>query len=410
VNIHNILQKRNGTPRESSPSAPVCRWKRLNENTIFFTMTTDYDFAVIGSGVVGLAIAAELASRGSLLAIEKESKFGQASSSHNSEVVHAGLYYTPGSLKARLCVEGNHLIRELAARHGIGYRQVGKLVVAADDEERRYLEWLKGNAAANGVTDLHPVSPEELRRQEPAVRGVAALFSPTSGIVDSHGLMVHFKTRAERRGADFVFNAEVVAIQRIEDGYDLTIKDADGALTTISAERVINSAGLYSDRIAAMAGLNVEALELDLLWAHGHYYTAEGSGSFHITHLVYPVPDPSLKSLGVHATVDLQGGVRFGPTSEYMNEKVEDYSYADAETVRVSESIARYLPDIASHKLEPMMTGIRPKLTRPGEAPRDFYIREERDRGLPGFVNLIGIESPGLTAAPAIAKYVATLI
>ncbi|RPH94193.1 FAD-dependent oxidoreductase, partial [candidate division KSB1 bacterium] len=174
-------------------------------------MSTDYQYALIGAGVVGLAVAAELAPRGSTLVLEKEWKFGQATSSHNSEVVHAGLYYTPGSLKARLCVEGNRMIRELAQRHGIGYTPVGKYILAQNEQEKNYLQWLQENGAANGVTDLRWAPPEELREQEPSVRAQACLFSPTTGIVDSHSLMAYFKNAAEQAGADYVFNSEVIS-------------------------------------------------------------------------------------------------------------------------------------------------------------------------------------------------------
>ncbi len=390
-------------------------------------MSTDYQFTVIGAGVVGLAVAAELASRGSVLVLEKEWKFGQSSSSHNSEVVHAGLYYTPASLKARLCVEGNRLIRHLASKSAFGYKPIGKFIVAVIEEERAYLEWLKSNAAANGVTDLRWVSPEELREQEPDVRAVACLFSPTTGIIDSHALMVYFKTQAELAGADFVFNAEVVGMKSFPSvhggarggddfilhpsSFILTVKDADGATIEISSQCVINAAGLHSDDVARMAGMDVGALDLEMHWTRGFYYVLENGPRLRVSHLIYPVPDKGLKSLGVHATVDLQSAVRFGPTAEYMHDRTEDYSFSGLDDVpKVRESIARYLPAVAEAELSPVMTGIRPKLTRPGEAPRDFYIREESDRGLPGFVNLIGIESPGLTAAPAIAKMVAGLL
>jgi L-2-hydroxyglutarate oxidase LhgO len=380
---------------------------------------SDCQTAVIGAGVVGLAVAAELAPRGSTLVVEKAWKFGQAASSHNSEVVHAGIYYAPGSLKARLCVEGNRLIRQMAADYGIGYAQVGKFIVAASEAEVKYLHWLRDNAVANGVTDLRWVSPHELREQEPSVRGHACLLSPTSGIVDSHALMLHFKTAAERAGADFVFNSELVSAMSLPPtsvggrrgvSYELTIRDSSGSQTRVTAERVINCAGLHSDRVAAMFGMDVQTLGLDLLWSKGYYFSMEGGHKLGIRHLIYPVPDPSLTSLGVHATIDLSRGLRFGPTVEYMRERVEDYSFDGAPTAQAAESISRYLPPVIPAQLNPMMAGIRSRLTRPGEPPRDFYIREESDRGLPGLVNLIGIESPGLTASPAIAPYVSNLL
>jgi L-2-hydroxyglutarate oxidase LhgO len=370
-------------------------------------MATDYEFTIIGAGVVGLAVAAELALQGSVLVIEKEWKFGQATSSHNSEVVHAGLYYTPGTFKARLCVEGNRLIRELAENKAVGYQRVGKYIVATSESENDYLTWLKNNAAAGGV-EVRWAELDELHEQEPDVFALASLFSPTTGIVDSHGLMAHFKTAAELEGSDFVFSAEVVAIRKIIEGYAITVRDSDGADVEITSHCVINAAGLHSDEIAQMIGLNADSLRLH--WTRGFYYALENSHGLNIRHLVYPVPDKSLKSLGVHATVDLQGGVRFGPTAEYMNDRIEDYGFTASDHPRVIQSISRYLPALANAAIHPIMAGIRPKLTRPGESPRDFYIREESDKGLPGFVNLIGIESPGLTAAPAIAQYVSHLL
>ena len=420
-------------------------------------MILDYDYAVIGAGVVGLAIAAELAPRGLTLVIEKEWKFGQAISSHNSEVVHAGNYYPPGSLKARLCVEGNRLIRELAREHRIGYSQLGKYIVATNAGETDYLNWLKENAAQDGVTDLRWIEPEELRDQEPDVRAHSALFSPTSGIIDSHSLMSYFKAQAELAGADFAFNSRVIGITKLPPtsagdsggtllpptsvggsggvqlssasagksgeifppsasvgeqggvGYELFILDSNGEKTTLTARTVVNCAGLYSDEIAALAGLDVRALGLELHWAKGFYYTVEGA-KFRVRHLVYPVPDPNMKSLGVHATVDIAGGVRFGPTAFYLNSREENYSCSDENLAAAHEAISRYLPAAAEGQLHCVMSGIRPKLSAPGEAARDFYIREESDRGLPGFVNLIGIESPGLTAAPAIAKMIGEIL
>ncbi|MBU0507906.1 NAD(P)/FAD-dependent oxidoreductase [bacterium] len=382
-------------------------------------MAHDYDYAIIGAGVVGLAIVAELAPRGSVLVIEKEWKFGQGCSSHNSEVVHAGLYYEPGSLKARLCVAGNRLIRDLAREHGFGYSMVGKYVVATSEQETEYLKWLKENAARNSVTDLRWVELDELREQEPCVRAVSALFSPTTGIVDSHGLMSHFKTQAEHSGADFVFNSRVVGIRSLPSasagglggvGYELSVRDSHGDETSITSRIVINSAGLFADDVAALAGLDVRAHGIELHWAKGFYYSVEGSLGLNIRHLIYPVPDPSMKSLGVHATLDLAGGLRFGPTAFYLEKKNEDYSVSNDNLETVASNIARYVPSVKSDGMNAVMAGIRPKLSAPGDPVRDFYIREESDHGFPGFINLVGIESPGLTAAPAIAKMIGQIL
>ncbi len=379
----------------------------------------DYDFAIIGAGVVGLAVAAELAPHGSVIILEKEDKFGQGTSSRNSEVVHAGLYYRPGSLKASLCIEGRKLIEELASQGKFGYSQIGKYIVATDEHERELLAQLKANAEACGVTDLRWADMDELREQEPDVRAVAALFSPQTGIVDSHGMMNYFRMMAMDAGADVVCGAEVTGISQIPNsksqipnpsharhatkrGYEIFVVDG----SAITARCVVNCAGLYADRVAEMVGIDVVGERLDLKWSRGVYYGIANEAGLKIRHLVYPVPDHARASLGVHVCVDLNGGIRFGPTAEPPMTRTEDYSPPTDGTERVAEGLARFLPKVRAEDLYPVMVGIRPKLSAPREPVRDFYIQEETARGLPGFVNLIGIESPGLTAAPAIAKYV----
>ncbi len=376
----------------------------------------DYDFCVIGAGVVGLAVAAELASRGSVIVLEKCEKFGQGTSSRNSEVVHAGLYYAAGSLKVQLCVEGRKMIEELAAAGKFGYLKIGKYIVATDERERELLVQLKANAERCGVMELRWADVNELREQEPDVRAVAALYSPNTGIVDSHGMMNYFRTKAIEEGADFAYEAEVRKIENRklktedpdaeESGYRVTVVDG----SEITARCVVNCAGLYADEVAQMAGMDVHALGLELKWSRGVYYGIDSAVGLHVSHLVYPVPDHARASLGVHACVDLNGGIRFGPTAEPPMQKHEDYSPPSGGVERVAEGLSRFLPKVRAKDLYPVMVGIRPKLSGPGESTRDFYIQEESAQGLPGLVNLIGIESPGLTAAPAIAAHVARMI
>ncbi len=368
----------------------------------------DFEYAVVGAGVVGLAVAAELAARGSLIVLEKAEKFGQGTSSRNSEVVHAGLYYKPGSWKARLCREGRKLIEELAAQEKFGYKKTGKYVVATDEHERALLEQLRQNAVTCGVNELRWAEIDELRDQEPDVRATAALYSPNTGIVDSHGMMNYFRMKAIEAGTEIAYEAEVTKLTNRKSANEYSITVNDGS--TLTARRVINCAGLYSDRIAELAGMDVRAPGLELKWSRGVYYGMTSNAGLHMSHLVYPVPDHARATLGVHVCVDLNGGIRFGPTAEYLNEKNEDYAPPAGDAQRVAEGLARFLPKVRAESLYPVMVGIRPKLSGPGEPVRDFYIQEESGRGLPGFVNLIGIESPGLTAAPAIAKLVNTLL
>jgi L-2-hydroxyglutarate oxidase LhgO len=377
----------------------------------------DFDFAVIGAGVVGLATAAELSPRGSLIVLEREEKFGQGTSSRNSEVIHAGLYYAPGSLKAELCIAGREIIEVLAGSGSFAYSQIGKYIVAINEREKELLDGLLNNARACGVTELRWADREELGEKEPGVNAEVALFSPKTGIIDSHGLMNHFRIAALESGADFAYNAPVDELCRITDssslssakssaGYEITISDG----TVITARRVVNCAGLYADRIASMVGIDTRASRLELHWSRGVYFESDSTGSLNVSHLIYPVPDHKRDTLGVHVCIDLSGHIRFGPTAEYLSHKIEDYRPPWGDIESVAQGLQHYLPLAGEGHLHPVMVGIRPKLSGPGEPVRDFYIREESDRGLPGFVNLIGIESPGLTASPAIARLVGQLL
>lgn len=369
-------------------------------------MPLEVDFAIIGAGVVGLAVAVEIAQEGKgVFVFEKNDTFGLETSSRNSEVIHTGIYYPEYSLKARFCIEGNQLLYELCEKYGIVYKRTGKIIVAANEEEIRKLEELYEQGRRNGIEDLRLLSGVELKRLEPNVEGVAALLSPCTGILDSYSLMRHFYGQARERGAGFVYNTEVIGVEKVRTGYEVQIRDREGVSSFI-ARILINSAGLNSDKIAQLAGIDLAQANYKLHYCKGEYFSFSSGKGPPVGRLVYPVPEQAGK--GIHVTVALDGRVRLGPSAHYVEEV--DYRVDEAQKVVFYESVKRFLPLLELEDLEPEFAGVRPKLQGPGEDFRDFVIAHEEDRGLPGLINLIGIESPGLTAAPAIARYVAGMV
>jgi L-2-hydroxyglutarate oxidase LhgO len=363
--------------------------------------------AVVGAGVVGLAVAARLAAdHPDLVLLERHERHGLETSSRNSEVIHAGMYYPTGSLKARLCVEGNLRLYEICERHGIPAKRLTKIIVATDVGEVPALESLLALGAKNGV-ELRRLSAAETVALEPNVRAAGALFSPNTGIVNAHALMDHFAQAARAAGAVIQSRSELVALERRSSDYRLTVRTPDG-LESFTSERVVNAAGLESDTVAALCGIDVIAAGYRLHWCKGSYFSAVAAKARLVTRLVYPVPGH--ESLGVHAVLGLEGRLRFGPDVEYLEQRRADYAVREERRAAFGEAVRRLLPAIRDEDLEPDTSGIRAKLQGPGEPARDFVIREETDRGLPGLVNLVGIDSPGLTAAPAIAEEVARLL
>lgn len=366
----------------------------------------DTDIVVIGAGVVGLAVAARLSEDSpGLVLLERHPRHGMETSSRNSQVVHAGIYYPAGSLKARLCVEGRQRIWDLCRRHDIPHRKTGKLVTATREEELPALDRVLQAARGNGVS-VERLSAAGARALEPAIRTVGALWSSESGVVDAHALMDHFLHRALAAGATFQPRTEVEAIEPASGGYRLSVRGPSGA-ESFTAERVVNAAGLEADAIAALAGIDPDAAGYRLHWCKGSYFSASSRCARLVSRLVYPVPAP--ESLGVHVVIDTGGRLRFGPDAEYLPARAADYRVDPAKKDAFLAAARRLLPGIGDDDLEPDIAGIRPKLQGRGEPFRDFVIADEAARGLPGFVNLIGIESPGLTAAPAIAEEVARL-
>lgn len=367
----------------------------------------DTGVTVVGAGVVGLAVAARLApANPDLVILERNARHGLETSSRNSEVIHAGIYYTPGSLKARLCVEGNARIYEICARHEIPHRRTTKIITAATAEELPALERILANGRVNGV-ELRMLSAAEAHELEPNVRSAGALFSPSSGVVSAHGLMDYLLHEAREAGAILQAHTELLAIERRDGDYRLTVRTGE-AVESFTSERVVNAAGLEGDTVAAMAGIDVESAGYRLHYCKGSYFSVTASKSGLVSRLIYPVPGPV--SLGVHALVELNGRLKFGPDAEYLHDRGLDYRVDEAKRAAFAEAVRRVVPAIRDEDLSPDISGIRPKLQGPGEPFRDFVIAEEGARGLPGFVSLVGIDSPGLTAAPAIAEHVARLL
>lgn len=362
------------------------------------------DVTIIGAGVVGLAIAARVAGPGRrVLVLEKNPGFGQETSSRHSGVIHAGIYYPEGSLKATLCLQGNALLYEICQRHGVPFKRLGKLIIATDPAEAEQLESLHQQGKRNGVAGLKLLSPKGLEAMETNVAGVAALLSPSTGIVDSHALMRLFLNQARERGAMVAFQTEVTAVEKRRDGYLVTVREPGGQ-DSLATSVLINCAGLASQRIAEMVGIDAERAGYRLHYCKGEYFSLSRGNL--VQRLVYPVPETG--GLGIHVTTDMEGRTRLGPNARY----VDGISYRVDGSQRgpFCQAVQRFLPMIQYHDLEPDFAGIRPKLQGPGEGFRDFVIRHEQDKGFPGLINLIGIESPGLTCAPAIAEVVRGMV
>lgn len=362
---------------------------------------------VIGAGVIGLAIAARLAKATQVYILEKNDSFGLETSGRNSETIHAGIYYPEASLKAGLCVAGNALVYELCVRHGIAHRKTGKLIVATDSEEVAALEELLERGRKNGARDLGMLSARELRGLEPNVQGVAAMSSPSSGVIDSRALMKFFLATARDRGAEIAYRSRVVGIEKIGDGYMVSVQD-DTGIHRYRTELLVNCAGLHSDEVARLAGIDPDEAGYRLHYCKGEYFSVPSQKSKLVERLIYPVPTPGTGGVGIHTVLDVEGRMRLGPSARYVGEI--DYGVDDSQQGVFYDSVKAFLPFIEEDDLAPEMAGIRPKLAGPGEGFRDFVIRHEADRGLPGLINLVGIESPGLTASPAIAEYVGSMV
>jgi len=402
------------------------------------------DVVVVGAGAVGLACAAELARRGrQVLVLERHAALARETSSHNSQVIHAGLYYPRDSQKARCCVRGRELLYQRCAELRIPHRQTGKLVVATEPQEMAALEALRARGETNGAPGLEMLDGAAVAGREPAVRARAGLLSPRSGIVDAHALCLSWAAELEAAGGELLFGCEVLALSRAPRGWRITARSgaappalhpppaaeagagqgapaaavggaasesaataADFELADVEAAAVVNAAGLWADRVAALAGVEVEAAGYRIHPCKGDYFALAPAAPLRFSHLVYPIHGRA--GLGVHITLDLAGRVLLGPDANYVARP--DYAVDEGKAAQFAAAAGRYLPGLRAEWLSPDQAGVRPKLAGPGESFRDFVVAEESARGLPGLVNLVGIESPGLTAAPAIAEQVAGLL
>ncbi|MBW2388068.1 MAG: NAD(P)/FAD-dependent oxidoreductase [Deltaproteobacteria bacterium] len=370
----------------------------------------DFDTAVIGAGAVGLAAAASLAASGrSVVIFEARDAIAQVGTSRNSEVIHAGIYYPKQSQKALLCRRGADLLYRRCAERRVDHRRTGKLIVAANDDEVPKLESLLQAALENGVPQICMIDGAELNRLEPAVAGVAALHSPTTGIVDAHGLSYSYLAEAEEHGASLLVRHSVVALEREASLWRVVVRVGEGSdEQSLRCVEIVNAAGLDSDEIAGMAGIDIDQRGYRIHPCKGEYYALAPQARVELRQLIYPVGSAAGAGLGVHATLDLAGRIRFGPNAVYVQEI--DYAVDPDRAEEFAEAIQCYLPQIRSEWLTPDFAGMRTKLAGPGEGFRDFVIVEESDAGLAGLVNCIGIESPGLTASGAIGERVVALL
>lgn len=366
-------------------------------------MSEHIDCAVIGAGVVGLAIARQLALAGrEVVILEAEEAFGTHTSARNSEVIHAGIYYATGSLKARLCVAGKLALYRYCAEHDVNHRRIGKVIVATADDQVEALHKYRRQAETNGVRDLKALDARELAELEPEVRGVAAYLSPSTGVIDSHGLMLAYLGDAEAHGAALALASPVFAGEVTGDGIRLEVGGAEPM--TLTCRAVVNSAGFHAQAVArALRGVPAATIP-PTFYAIGHYYTLAGKAPF--KRLIYPVARQDW--LGVHVTVDLGGQVKFGPDFDWID--CIDYRFDESRKNAFYEAIRRYYPGLKDGALQPGYTGIRPKIAGPGDPAPDFVIHGPREHGAAGLVNLYGIESPGLTSSLAIADHVYSLL
>lgn len=365
------------------------------------------EVGIVGGGAVGLACAAVLARRGrSVVLVEQHPGAGRETSSRNSGVVHAGLYYPSGSTKARTCVTGRILLYERCDRFDIAYQKCGKFVVAVEPAETALLEAMYAQGISNGGGRLELIDGKQLARLEPEVHALAALWSPETGIVDAHALVHSYLIEAIRHGALLCFRTRLTGLQLEAGGWRLDTITSENEAGNVRVRAVVNAAGLECDKVAGYAGINTRELGYNLHFCKGDYFSLAPSLRAIASHLVYPVPGSA--GLGIHLTFDLGGKYLAGPDTEYVVEP--NYGIDPEKAALFAAAMRRYLPCIKTEQLSPDFAGIRPKLQGPGQAFRDFVIEEASVHGAPGLINLIGIESPGLTASEAIAVEVERLL
>ncbi|MEH6447573.1 MAG: NAD(P)/FAD-dependent oxidoreductase [Oleispira sp.] len=368
----------------------------------------NFDHCIIGAGVVGLAIAFKLSQRfphAKILLIESHHQFGSETSSRNSEVIHAGIYYPENSLKAKLCFKGSKLLYQFCQQYFVPYKRIGKLIIARDESDIKQLESIQTNAKKNNVT-LNLINQKRCHALEPNVLARAALVSPNTGIIDSHQYMQTLLKLAEQQGVLYSPNTHFLTAEQTFQGFHVRVNTADGPFD-FNCQQLINSAGLHAPEvakniIALTSTSNSQSLIPQYHYCRGQYFSYQTKAPF--SHLIYPVPNSNTTGLGIHATLDLSGQVRFGPDVEFI--KTLDYSCDEKRKIDFIHAIQQYFPSIDSNKLVASYCGIRPKLTGPDESAKDFIIQTDKQHSISGLINLFGIESPGLTASLAIAEMI----
>ena len=364
-------------------------------------ITGEADILIIGAGVVGLAVAYQIACQypdARIVLVEKNKRFGQETSSRNSEVIHAGIYYPADSLKAQLCMQGNKLLYDFCDKYALEHQRIGKVIIAVEEQEILSLEKQYQQGLANGV-ELEWLPAKKVQSLEPGISATAGIWSPNTGIIDSDQLMRKLFYLIRDQEVITLFNNPVQAIEKHDQDYYVNLQE-----DRIKTRWIINCAGLNSDKIAALVGIDIDKYDYRLNYCKGVYYRL--SSRFKVSHLVYPLPDKL--GLGIHVTKDLAGGLRLGPNTYYVNDI--DYAVDDTYKEQFFSAVSRYLPNLEMNDINLDYAGIRPKLQMENGTFRDFVITEESAKGYPGLINLIGIESPGLTSCLAIANYVGNLI
>ena len=364
----------------------------------------EVNVTIIGAGVVGLAIAAELSKKvENVVVLEQHDSFGQETSSRNSEVIHSGIYYPSNSLKARLCTKGAQLLYELCDHNLISYKKLGKLIVASDESEMKKLSALFVTGQQNGVSDIRIIDKNEIARFGSNFKAFAAIYLPSTGIIDSHSLMKYFAVSAQEQGATIAYNSKVTDIEPLGNRFKIRVEQEN---FTFISQVVINCAGLFSDSVASLAGIDIAKNGYKLHYCKGSYFSY--AGHYPLPMLIYPVPHQELTGLGVHATMDLGGRLRFGPDTEYVD--TIDYKVDEKKQDQFFTAASKLFPNLDKKAFTPDMAGVRPKLSGPKDPVRDFIITDESKNGMPGLINCIGIESPGLTSSPAIARMVVAIV
>lgn len=372
-------------------------------------MSVDFDFCIIGGGVIGLAIARQLSSQGRVLLVERHTLFGSETSSRNSEVIHAGLYYPPGSLKEQLCLRGKELLYAFCQQFEVPHQRIGKLIVAQQQDDPKLAE-LENKARHLGIP-IERWTQQQLQQQEPQVQAAEALFSPSTGIIDSHQYMQALAQQAEQNGALLMCHTHFSSASKpfsttakAREHWQIALNTQDG-MYQVTAATLINSAGLNAQKVAAQCGLSEQQIP-SLYPCRGHYFSYAGKSPFR--HLIYPLPEANLAGLGIHATLDIGGQLKFGPDTEYLNKPAADsstlsYTIPAGLDKKFSAAIQAYFPTLDTTRLHPDYAGIRPKLHQAHETTADFVIHDDKDSRA---IHLFGIESPGLTASLAIAEKV----